>query len=838
MEQSEFPVFFGDWLKQRRKSLDLTQEELAQRAGCSVFALRKIESGERRPSKQLAQLLAGALAIPGEERERFVRAARGDSAVAQLRAPAAPPAGGADLAPHPGAGAHRLPAPATALLGRERELEAMDRIFAEPRCRLLTLTGLGGIGKTRLAIEFAARQSGRFCAVYYVPLAPLSAPELIVPAIADVVGLSFSGPTDPKEQLLRGLAERADGPTLLALDNVEHLLTPPEAVASAGAAGLVAEILQRLPQAKVLATSRERLNLQEEWTYEIHGLPAPAPDAPGALEGYPAVSLFIQAAQRGRPDFAVALVEEAALAEICRMLEGVPLALELAAGWVAVLSCEEIAREIACNLDFLQTSLRNVPERHRSLRATFDHSWRLLPVEERAVLMRLAAFRGGFDRSAAAQIAGASLPLLASLAAKSLIRRTENGRYDLHEVIRQYLQAHLRADGGHAATLDAHAAYYLGLVRTRADALKSREQQAAVRELTNELDNIRAAWVWSVERGLREPVEEALRGWMWLLETSGLHREGVRHFDLLLIALRAGPSTPERQRLLGQALSQQSMLLFRQGLLDEAQVCLEEGVALLRPFDEPGLLADGLIYLGVISHLKGDLDRSQTLAQEALSAAQACGSRWFAAFAVFNLGYLDSLRGRHEEGLAQMAAGMDLWRELGDPGAISMGLNHLGPTLTKLGRYEEARAGLEESLALCALTRDRWGAGTAHRYLGLLNLAQGEYDAAQRAFRKSLDVFQGVVIGWDVARTLSYMGETALAAGNAAEARTHFLEALRVAQEAKSPPLVMDATVGLAQLEALAGRNKEARQLALDVLNHRASTLEARERAERIRAAL
>ncbi|MEJ2488182.1 MAG: helix-turn-helix domain-containing protein, partial [Anaerolineales bacterium] len=314
------PVFFGEWVKRRRKALDLTQEELANRASCSKHAVRKIESGERRPSRQLAGLLAQALDIPPDERQEFVRVARGERQLEKLPTPALESSFPTlqDLTDI--SSQSRIPLQPRALIGREAELSAMEKLFDDPQCRLLTLTGMGGIGKTSLAIEYAIKHQSSFSAGVFS--------------------------NEPKEQLISYIASELKLPVLLVLDNLEHLLNPPAFESKTNISNLVSEFLQRLPNIKILVTSREYLNLRGEWTYEIHGLSIPPLEFEGNLGDYSASALFVQNARRVKMDFEVGGDERLALIRICRLLDGIPLAIELAAAWVSMLPCEEIALEI------------------------------------------------------------------------------------------------------------------------------------------------------------------------------------------------------------------------------------------------------------------------------------------------------------------------------------------------------------------------------------------------------------------------------------------------------------------------------------------------------------
>jgi predicted ATPase/transcriptional regulator with XRE-family HTH domain len=824
METLDLPGSFGDWLKARRKALDLTQEELAGRAGCSVFALRKIETGERRPSKQLAGLLAAALEVPDADRPAFVRVARGERSPERM-GPASPGPSAARASTSPGA--YQLPLALTPLLGREAELAAIERLFKDPQCRLLTLTGMGGIGKTRLALEFASRQRSAFSGgVYYAPLASVNSTEMIVPVIADVLGFSFSGPADPKEQLIDHLAARLNESMLLVLDNLEHLLAPPS-----GTTKLVAEMLRRIPRLKILATSRERLNLQGEWMYELHGLPVPPTAYATALDQYSATALFVHSARRIRMAFEIDEAEGPAVARICQLLEGIPLAIELAAAWVGMLSCAEIAAEIESNIDFLQTTMRDIPERHRSLRASFEHSWRLLSGQERAGLCRLAVFRGGFDRAAAAQVAGAELPLLASLVSKSLVRRGDDGRYDLHEVIRQFAHAHLETN---EEARDAHSRYFLQFAAEREMALRSTPQPRAMREILDEMDNLRAAWIWAIRRGQFVLLGRSVRSFGWFFEATGLLREGIEQFEPLVRVLKARPPDDGARWVLGFTLTQQALLYFRRGWFNDAQARFEESLAILRSLDRKDLMTDALVYLGIMAHLGGDLERSRALMEEGQACAQVSGDDWFEAYAIYNLGYIDSLNGRNREGSSQMRQGLSIWRRIGDPHYMALGLNYLAPTLVEMGCFDEAETALQESLRLCQEHGNRWGMGTAYRHLGSLKMAQGRLEEAQELLRRSLETFGDYIVGWDLACSSNFLAEAVRLSGDLAGARQMFRQALRLSREAGSMPLVLDALAGLAAIGLQDGRHEQAFAVAGFVLDHRASTQKTRGRCAQI----
>ncbi|MDT8307390.1 MAG: helix-turn-helix domain-containing protein, partial [Anaerolineae bacterium] len=574
----DYLVSFGEWLRERREALRLTRPELADCAGCSVSALRKIEADERRPSRELAELLGRCLHIPAEGQLVFVEAARGLRPVARLGRPTGlaalesptPPRSAAAASSAPPVGpAWNLPAPATPLVGREAELATLTQLLTDPGCRLLTVVGPGGIGKTRLAVEAACYVWERFAdGIFFASLATTSSPEFMVPAIGQAVGLDFSGRAEPRRQLASYLSNRQ---LLLLLDNLEHLLEGVD---------LVAELLARAPELKLLATSRERLALSGEWVFEVQGLPVPAEGEAEALEKYSAAQLFLQRARRAQVDFGLSAEDRPEVVRICRLVEGMPLAIELAAAWVTVLSCAAIADEIERGLDILRTTLRDVPKRQRSMRAVFEHSWELLAEEEQLALCQLSLFRGGFQRDAAQAVGGANLPVLSALFSKSLLRRNESGRYDLHELIRQCALEHLERDSAlWAETKERYVAFHMALAETADEQLRGAEQLQWLERLEQEHDNLRVAldWLLAADSPAADhdmtPALQLASALRWFWHMRGHFHEG-RDWLTKMLQRRPQRATAVRARALVGA----GLLSNHLGQHEAAVVLAEESV--------------------------------------------------------------------------------------------------------------------------------------------------------------------------------------------------------------------------------------------------------------------
>lgn len=731
-------LLFGEWVRRRRKALNLTQEALAKSVGCSVSAIRKIESDERRPSRQIAELLAASLAIAEHERERFLRAARTSlfadeqdlPAPVVVAEPVIPPpvpmVPQPEPTPQPPPVQSALPATPTPLIGRAAELQQLAVLLAEPNCRLLTLSGPGGVGKTRLAIEAARHYATTTnSAVAFVGLASASAAEYVILNIASALGVRLNGSESPAQQLLTALRDRV---LLLVLDNFEHLLNQAELPDGRNLFDWLVELLLQSPGISLLVTSREQLNLPGEWVFDLQGLPTPSEEVPRAGVDYPsAMTLFLQTAQRVHAGFQPDSAALAAITRICRLVDGLPLALELAAAWVRILHCSEIADEIERNLDFLTSTARNVPERHRSITAVFDHSWHLLSPEEQQILRRLAVFRGGFTREAAQSVAGATILALSALVSKSLLRRDEQGRYELHELVRQYAYSQLVAANEAEAIQDAHFAYFVALANQAVPQLYGADQLAWLDQLECEIENIRSVLAWALAAPATVAHQRSSEAMQLLI---GLHRfwngrgylsEICRWIERLLPHLPA-----EAQQLRAQALNLLGWLLHHQGQGERAYPLQQESLAIFRSLGDRTGIAEVLDTLGDIAWGMGDF-----------AAAQAY----------------------YEEGLA-------LQRQLQVPYRIGLALYSLGRLLVDRGDYEAAAPLLNEALVLLRTAGDRRGIALTLNALGRSAHRQQHLAAADRFIRESLTSFAELGNKIDIAECLAELALLAQQAGD------------------------------------------------------------------------
>ncbi len=823
---------FGEWLRLQRNDRKLTREEFAKRVGCSIALLRKIEDAERRPSVQIAELIAGCLNIPLEERPTFVKVARGELSVDRLTPLSKPNDASVSQCCN-------LPVFPTPLIGRQREVEELSQLLLDPQCRILTLVGPGGIGKTRLAIETASLMQDTFAdGVYFVPLAPVTTTRFLVPVIADVIGFAFesSGHADPKSQLLNYLKEKQ---VLLLLDCLEHLLVEP-------GIELLAEFLVNTSQVQLVTTSRESLGLQGEWVFEVEGLPVPISEPAENNVQNTSVELFLQRARRANVRFNPTTEDYSAILRICQLVDGMPLGVELAAAWVRTLACDEIAREIESGLDFLSVTTRDLPMRHRSMRAVFNQSWRLLSEEEQTILFRLSEFRGGFSREAAEVVAGTTVSALSLFVTKSLIRRSGSGRYDLHELIRQFTaEQFAERPDEQIATQARHGKYYLEYFNQANARLRSSAHRETLSELTAEMDNFRAAWYWAITHGEFALIEQTMQVFVWFYDCRGWFQEGL---DILGGAIEALESAHKQLPFdrtdlvaLAHLLTARSLLAYRLAHYEQAKAMLERSLEILRPLNEPRVLGETIYFLGQVLDVTGDYSTALELYSEGLEIAKAIDDRWYTALYQINLNGLvaithvsNSPENPHE----RLQSAVTDCRQIGDPRLIAFGLRMVSQSALSLERYDEARAALEESADLSISIGDRWGLGTAYRGLGVVAQAQGEHIQAVKMFQKSLETFTELGGSWWVARVLANKSQSIFELGNVDEAGHIWRDSLRIATENHGTPVALEALAGFASLEAKQGNNEHALELLLIILGHPASFQETKDRASNLQAQL
>jgi predicted ATPase len=719
-----------------------------------------------------------------------------------------------------GAGLHNLPTPKAPLVGRQEELTQVAMHLNEPDCRVLTLLGLGGIGKTRLAIEAAHEQlKGRFSGgVYFVPLEALSSSALIPATIAAALKLDLQA-ASPLEQLIRHIGHKH---VLLVLDNYENVVE---------GASLAAELVQTCPNLKLLITSRVRLNIAEEWILPLQGLPVPTDtitleEAPG----FGALGLFLQQAERVLPRFALDRENLPHVIEICGLLRGLPLAIELAAVWVRLMPPQEIAREIRQNYDFLASSARNVPERQRSIRAVFEHSWNLMDAEEQDVFSRLALFRGGFTKAAAGQVAGASLPLLAGLVDKSLLEIAPRGRYEQHPLLRQYAQEKLaERPQGWLETRENHGQHYLCLLQERGKEIRGPRQKEALREIEEELENVRAAWHWAVVEAKSDLLEQAVEPLRVFYDQRGRIQEGIEALSQALAALEDASPTPS---LLGCLLVHKAWLLHRIGQYQEAGKLAERGLALLRPLGESKGVILGLNTLGAIAARTGSYLQAKPRFEEALALAEAQGDQEALAICLDNLASVEQYLGNFAQARRYQEQSLTLARQLGNDSQIVMNLNSLGTLMLSMDGPREAQPLLEEGLQLAQRVGLQRMLPFFLANMGLASYKLGEYSEAQPLYQEALDMVRTSGETWLEAGLLAELGRIDAALGNYPGAQRYFARSLEIAWQNKDVPFVLRTIIYAAELQAKEGQAEQAAKLLTLVLQHPGTEQEDKDLAE------
>ncbi len=551
---------------------------------------------------------------------------------------------------------NNLPIQTTPFVGRETELEELDKLVDDDNLRLISILAPGGMGKTRLALETAISQLNKFNnGVYFVELAPLSNADNMPAAIATALEYQFAeDERRPKEQLLDFLQDKQ---LLLVLDNFEHLLDGTQ---------LVSEILQVAPNVQVLATSRQRLALPGETVFHLGGMEFPDWETPADALKYAAMKLFLNSAQRAQPGFELTEDNLDYIARICRLVQGMPLGIVLAAAWLAMLSPLEIAEELAHGIDFLEDEVGEVPARQQSIRVVMDYSWEMMSSAEQSVFVKLSVFRKGFTREAALNVADANLRILLSLVNKSLIRRdTQSGRYEIHELLRQYAVEKLEASPDLVATNANHATFYAEMLNQQVPLLKGGGQIEAMERIKLEYDNCYAAWNWAITQDQPDILNTMLDGLFLFL---AFNHWGEAGFDLFGRAREQWPADADGAPLVAGRLSVRWHIVKD---LDLYQQIMERARAIAQTHQNKPEIAFCLRELGWLFGHQASLE-SEVIHQgihyfeESLTAYRELGDRYYEAQLLDDIGWAYQRLRDEETRLKYSEQSLELRREVGD----------------------------------------------------------------------------------------------------------------------------------------------------------------------------
>ena len=791
---------FGSWLKHRRKVLDWTQDDLARQSGCALSTIRKIEQDQRRPSKQIAEHLLSCLGVAPAEQEPLIRLARAQSlpelpfpfnwshlagshpgASSTRPNPPTQPVPNTTRSPeisarlavatgpttplpgeHPSRYRTNLPVPTTSFIGWAAEVERLQSLFLKPEVRLLTLIGPGGAGKTRLSLQVATRLVDKFKhGVYFVALGPIRDARLVETTIAQALGVKEEEDGSLTESLKTYLKNRH---ILLVLDNFEQVLR---------AAPLVSDLLSTARHLKVLVTSRAVLRLYGEHEFEVPPLTLPdlkrLPSLP-ELAQLPSIALFTARARAVQPGFTLTSHNAPAVAELCTHLDGLPLAIELAAARIKLLSPHEIATRLSNRLALLTDGAQNLPRRQQTMRNTLDWSYDLLTTQEKTLFMRLGVFVGGCTLAAVETVAGIPLttadglqididPLyqLASLLDKSMLVRETAGdeiRFRMLETIHEY--ACERLDTAEQAELlhQRHTAYYIHLAETAQPELSGAESQVWLERLEREHDNLRAALHWALERETQ--TETALRlatllARFW--KKRGYLGEGRRWLEAALSHSKTQPAVAR-----AWAYRESAALALSQGDYVQAQAYLESGRALWGDLgDEPFVTW----MMGLILDAQGKYDEAQVFLETNLAFHRQAGNRENVAHALHLLGQSAMKQGRYDQARAWLEESISIRRTLQIKEDIAISLLTLGHTMRLRGDYALACEQYQESLAVFEELGEKWGIAHCLLNLGKVGCAQGDYVRAHESYLEPLRIFQELGDRHGLAYTLEAQGSLA-----------------------------------------------------------------------------
>jgi predicted ATPase/DNA-binding XRE family transcriptional regulator len=761
-------ITFGGWVKQRRKELGITQVELAERLAFSSVMLWKMEADERRPSRQIAQLLADYFRVPNDEREAFITFAR--SGRAAYTPPSSKTQSDEDLARAPWRGIYlrqtNLPAILTPLLGREQEVAEARDLILRPKTRLLTFTGAPGIGKTRLALQVASELVEQFDhGAFFVDLAPVVDPDHVLPTVGRAIGLKEAGGWPMERVLVEFVRERR---MLILMDNFEQVLD---------AATGVVRLMEASPWLKVLVTSREALRVRGERRFPVPPLPLPdLRQLPPAeeLPSYASVELFVERAEEVLPHFQLTHSNGQDVAAVCVGLDGLPLAIELAAARADYLTPGQMQAELESRLNLVTTGARDLPDRQRTLRSAIEWSYALLSESEQRLFRSLSVFVGGCTLDAVEAVCAVDVPnLVWTLVDKNLLRQQEGVdgqlRFTMLETIREYALGRLHESGETATLQERHAAYFMRLAEEGEPELMGPQGAKWVEQLEREHDNL-----------------QAVLGGLLL---CGSHEKAFR---------------------LAAALER---FWYIRGYFTEGRMWIE--TILERASNDGPTLDRGDVHsaLGHVVWSQGNRQRARALYKESLAIFRALGNKEGIARALHGLGSEARDRGDYAKARRYYEESLTLRRELGDTRGVSVTLAFLGAIAHFQGATEEAKSKLEESLAISRKINSKHNTSNALNILATIALDEGDLTQATALLEESLQIARELGWGVQVGYCLRDLGFVELQKGSHDRAKALYQESLSIGKELGAAALVVDTIVGMAGVAGAQGKAERAARL-------------------------
>jgi predicted ATPase/transcriptional regulator with XRE-family HTH domain/Tfp pilus assembly protein PilF len=800
-------VSFGEWLKRQRKAEGWTQEQLAQQVSCSTITLRKIEAEERRPSAQIVERLAEIFNIPQNEQASFLRFARGDWKSAPVMESKDAPWRVSTTSPR-----SNLPASLTSLIGRDQEITKLSEYLSNPSIRLVTLIGPPGIGKTRLSAEVASGALHDFPdGAFFVALAPLEDSSLVASIIVQTLGFAETELKSPLERLKEGIGDKH---MLLVLDNLEHIIE--------GAASLVSDLLLTCPRLKILTTSREALRVPGEWLYSVPTLDVPKEGSSIDMETaskFPALTLFAERARAVHSNFALNADNIQPVAIICTQLDGLPLAIELIAARIRLMSPQSLLAHLNDQFTLYADGMRAVPPRQKTLHNAISWSYNLLSPEEQNLFVRLSVFSGGFTLDAVEAIFSRIVTdksvadLIALLLDKNLLQRTldDHGesRFNMLVTIQQFALDHLRSIDIEGKTRDGHLAYFLNFAEKADKEIHGPDQAKWLDRLEIEFDNFRTALDWCITNQKTEIALCLLGALCWAWDVRSHYVEARNWFDKVRTLPEIGTYPAQYGALLNHIARHCWML----GDFREGSVLLEESQKIwvtLGADGEQGL-AESLCWLGAIAFW-GESDKStaQSYFEQSLRISQKHRDRYGSAVSMLYLGRInyssESAQGMFEKSL-------DLFRQLGDLYHIAIILLHLGWKSRDQGNFQKARLCYTQRLMIDEELKFKEGIAETLLHMGDLSIHEGDYDQAEQFLQKSLLVSREYGLKLDERFAYHQLGILSLHRKDYRLAARYFKEDYRLSHGTSEKMTSFDLLYGLAAVSA--GLNQPERAARL-----------------------